>query len=530
MDSIILRSAADGAALRHNHMAGRRGLAWALLGASAAFAAEAGVEDRRWCRYATDHFELVTDLSQRQSVALLLSLDRFRTAAYALLPGRPLDPPATPRLLVFKRSQDFAGLFELPANIVGFAQPSLQQSLLAFGPDRNGRHLDAFAYHEYTHFLLRSRAMLNLPIWYEEGLATYLASLDVDGAGQVTLGRGPHALMRFLLKQPRTPLEQVVNERLRMDWQRHDLSNVYTLAWGMVRFLHHAKRADGSRYAEDVGAMLEAIDHGATTADALHDQVGIGRGDLRSHMRTYFDAQDDRAARVFRFAVGDYEPPTLDRDCLTAAAARLALADAVAPHQPATATALYDSILKRDPDHVGALLGRSRVAEGTATALVYAERALAAAADDADVQVRMAQLGLARCQSDRAACVESLGEAASFYHRALEADGNRADAAYGLGLLYLYGGHPQDALEHLLGAHFRAPWSPRINFHLGRAYQRVGETVKARQHLNKTVFWHPDAAWRERARQALMELASDVDDANAEQPRPSATPAAVDAD
>ena len=510
-------------------MAGRFRAGLALFAASAAFVAHAGVEDRRWCRYATDHFELVTDLSQRQAVALLLSLDRFRSAAYALLPGRPLDPPATPRLLVFKRSQDFAGLFEFPANIVGFAQPSLQQSLLAFGPDRNGRHLDAFAYHEYTHFLLRSRAMLNLPIWYEEGLATYLASLDVDGAGQVTLGRGPHALMRFLLKQPRTPLEHVVQERLRMDWQRHDLSNVYTLAWGMVRFLHHAKRPDGSRYAEDVGAMLNAIDHGATTADALRDHVGIAHGDLRRHMRAYFDAQDDRAARVFRFAMGDYAPPTIDRDCLGAVAARLALADAVAPHQQAKAAALYDFILGRDPAHVGALLGHSRIAEDAAGALVYARRALAAAADDADVQVRMAQLGLARCQSGDAPCAESLGEAAAFYHRALEA-GNRADAAYGLGLLYLYGGRARDALEHLLAAHFRAPWSPRLNFHLGRAYQRLGETVKARQHLNKTVFWHPDAAWRERAKRALDELAGDVEDVDAAPSQPPEPPAGADAD
>lgn len=505
-----------------------------MLAASTTLAAQAAVEDRRWCRYATDHFELVTDLSERQSVALLLSLDRFRTAAYALLPGRPLDPPAAPRLLVFKRSQDFAGLFEFPAQIVGFAQPSLEQSLLAFGPDRNGRHLDAFAYHEYTHFLLRSRTMLNLPIWYEEGLATYLASLDVDSAGQVTLGRGPHALMRFLLKQPLTPVEQVVNERLRMDWQRHDLSNVYTLAWGVVRFLHHAKRPDGGRYAEQIGAMLEAIDRGATTADALRDHMGIRAADLRARMRTYFDAQDNRAAHVFRFAMGDYEPPTIDRDCLGAVRSRLALADAAAPHQPAKAAALYDFILGRDPAHVGALLGRSRIAEDAATALAYAQRALAAAADEPAVLVRMAQLGLERCQSDRASCVQSLSDSQAFYHRALDAAGHRADAAYGLGLLYLYGGHPQDALDHLLAAHFRAPWSPRINFHLGRAYQLVGETVKARQHLNKTVFWHPDAAWRERASRILDEIASDrveLDaELDAEQHQGHDTPAPANAD
>ena len=489
--------------------------------AGMALAAHAGVEDRRWCRYATDHFELVTDLSERQSMVLLLSLDRFRNAAYALLPGRPLDPPAAPRLLVFKRSQDFAALFEFPAQIVGFAQPALEQSLLAFGPDRNGRHLDAFAYHEYTHFLLRSRTMLNLPIWYEEGLATYLASLDVDGAGVVTLGRGPHALLRFLLKQPRTPVEQVVGERLRMDWQRHDLSNVYALAWGVVRFLHHAKRADGSRYAEDVGAMLDAIDQGATSAQALQEHVGIRSDELRTRMRAYFDAQDDRAAQVFRFTMDDYDPPAIDRNCLNAVETRLVLADAVAPHRRTKAQALYDFILRRDPVHVGALLGRSRITEDAPAALSYAERALAAAPEDPTTHVRMAQLGLERCQSGDAPCVESLGGAATFYHQALQTAGHRADAAYGLGLLYLYGGHPEDALDHLLAAHFRAPWSPRINFYLGQAYRLVGETARARQHLQKTVFWHPDAEWRARANGVLEQMSAAEGTADSEQTEPA---------
>lgn len=480
-----------------------------MLAAGLAFASQAGVEDRRWCRFDADHFELVTDLSAAKSTALLLSLDRFRNAAYALLPGRPLDPPATPRLLVFKRAHDFSSLFEFPSHIVGFAQPSLEQSLLAFGPDRSGRHLDAFAYHEYTHFLLRSRTMLNLPVWYEEGLATYLANLHIDGAGQVTLGRGPHALLRFLLGQPQTPVEDVVTERLRMDWQRHDLSNVYTLAWGVVRFLHHAKRPDGSRYAEDMGTMLEAINGGATTVEAMRRHVGIGSEDLRSRMRGYFDTQDDLAVSVFRFTMADYEPPAVMRDCLDDTEKRLVLADAAAPHQPTKAAALYDSILKRRPRHIGALLGRSRTTEAPEQALAFAERALAAAPDDPDVHVRLAQIGLERCQSEAAPCVDSLGDAAGHYQQALAAEAERADAAYGLGVLHLVAGHPADALEPLLAAYARAPWSPRINFHLGHAYRLAGQPDRARQHLEKTAFWHPDEAWRERARRALDQLAAD---------------------
>lgn len=476
--------------------------ALAALLAVLALAAQGGVEDRRWCRTVTEDFELVTDLNQRRSAELLLGLDRFRTAAYALLPGRPLEPPARPRLLVFKRAQDFAALFALP-NIVGFMQPSLRQSLLAFGPDRHGRHLHAFAYHEYTHFLLRSRTMLNLPAWYEEGLATYLASLHVDGDGMVTVGRGPHALLHFLVKQPQTRLEQVVDDRFRLSAERHELSSAYALAWGVVRFLHHAKRADGSRYAEDVGRMLAAIDAGASSADALQG-IGIATEALPGLMRSYFGTEGKETTTVFRFAMDAYEAPELRRECLNGIDRRYLLAQAVARHDRDKAVALYDTILDRQPRHVGALLGRSEVTDDLLLARRYAQAALDIDPQDASANVRMAQVGMAICEGvAEADCGQELADAATFLQRGLAAAGHRADAIYGLGVLYLLSGAPDEALAYMQRAHFRAPWSPRINFYLGEAYRLSGYYDRAAQHLQKTANWHPDAAWRARAERSL---------------------------
>ena len=53
------------------------------------------------------------------------------------LAGRP---PCPLMMLVFKHARDFATMFRFP-NITGFMRPTLNQSLLAFGPDRNGRYL-----------------------------------------------------------------------------------------------------------------------------------------------------------------------------------------------------------------------------------------------------------------------------------------------------------------------------------------------------------------------------------------------------
>ena len=173
---------------------------------------------------------------------------------------------------------------------------------------------------------MRSRTTLNLPAWYEEGLATYLGNLQVDEGGVVTVGRGPHALLRFLVKQPQTRFERVVDGRFRLGGQHHELSHPYALAWGVVRFLHHAKRPDGSRYAKDLGAMLAAIDEGATSAEALRE-LGIAIADLAGLMRAYYAAEGTGAGdrlplRDRRIPAANAEARVLGRHRKSASAGR----------------------------------------------------------------------------------------------------------------------------------------------------------------------------------------------------------------
>ena len=489
----------------------------ATLAVAAALAAfqpvHAGIEDHEWCRTETEHFDLVTDLDLRRTAELFYSLDRFRVAASALLPGLPPDHPAPLKILVFKNARDFGLTFRFP-NIAGSMRPTLNPSLLAFGPDRDGRYLHAIAFHEYTHYLLRSRATVNLPVWYEEGLASYLATLDMDPDNVVTVGRGPSALLRFVVKQPELPLAEVVAERFRLDWRRHDLSNVYTIAWGIVRFLHHARRPDGTMYAAQLGAMLDAIDRGASSSDAMRDELGIEPAELRELMRSYYDGRPENTLSVFKFKVDAYEAPPFRRDCLNAVEARQVLADAVGFHRTELAGRLYDEILAKKPDHVGALLGRSRVAPDRQTRFGAARQAFEEAPDDPSVNLRMAQLVVAPCAEGEQDCERDWPLAKEFYRVALGPDQDRADAAFGLGMVYLRGGEPEEALEYLSIAYARAPWSPRVNYHLGEALGLLGEAEFARRHLRKTMYWDPDAAWRARAARALARLDGGDEDAS----------------
>ena len=495
------------------HLTKRRLLAAACFGTVVAAAAttRAAVEERDWCAVSNPHFEVVTDLRERKALALAASLDRFRVAAAALLPGdvdarRVASPTPALRLLVFKRARDFAGLFGFP-RIAGFAQPSLRQSLLVFGPSPSG-HLDTIAFHEYTHHLLRSRVTLNLPIWYEEGFASYLETLDVDKNDVVTVGRGPYPLLLHLLRKQGARLEAVLEERFRVDWQRHDLKDIYTLAWGIVRFLLHAKRPSGEPHAAAVGAFLDAIDRGTPSRLALRDEIGIAPEALQGIMRRHYERFRNSQPPVFKFRLPAYEPAPFHYECLDEPSKRLALADAVSRHRPERARALYEQVLERQPDHTAALVGLSRVQTDAQRALAIAEAAAAEAPANATALVRLAETRMASCpRPAEERCARMWTQAAAAYTRALALDPRRADAALGLGIYHLHTSQPRDAMPHLRAALARAPWSPRIHFYLGHAYRRAGAAREARRHLRKTAHWHPDPRWRQRAFQALDQLA-----------------------
>lgn len=469
-----------------------------LLPAAMVFAQ---VEERDWCITYTDHFEMVSDLPRERALELVAHLNRFRSAARALLPGEASASAPPLKVVAFERARDFATVFN-NRRVAGFTRPSLDQSLLASAPDLNGAHLNRNVIHEYVHYLLRSRAALNLPIWYEEGFASYLATLSVDPTGLVTVGRVPFAYLHSVLEMPGLSIAEVIDERFELDPERHDLSKVYGLAWAIVRFLHHAKNAKGERYATRLGAMLAAIDNGASSREALTSSLGLDPSTLKAHLRRHYENHE---LPVYRFRTELKDRLPFRRDCLTAVETRYHLADAAALHNPRLAIDLYNDILEREPDHVDALIALSRLAAaGRASRL--ARRAYDIDPDHPAAATRMAELEVFDCRAGRVPCGGALPRAIALYTQALKSDEHGVAAAYGLGIVSLYVQRPVDALGYLLTAHARAPWSPQINFYLGEAYASTGASGRARMYYRKTAYWHPDESWRRRADQALARL------------------------
>lgn len=474
-----------------------------MLLASALTSATLHADDaeRTWCQVRTGHFELLSDLPVERARDLAASLVRFREAALAFVPRRQSPAPPPLKIVAFRRARDFQRIFEV-RQIAGFMQSGLERHTLVFGPDARGSVANQTAFHEYTHYLMRSRQGINFPVWYEEGFASLLSTMRITD-DSVTVGYVPERVLEEV-RLPRMSVRDLLDERYELDWARHDLSRLYARAWLFAHMLHFGHLAGLPPYHEGIPALLLNIDSGMSTAAAMEDALGAGPETLQRQVQQYARR---RGLPTHRLPVPAGDPAVADAGCPAETDVRQELAMAAVSRNPDYARDLFARILETDPDHVDALVGLSLTEDNPRRARDAVGRALAIEPGHSAANVRMGELKVAECRGSTAArCLDAWDEGVRYYRIALRSQPDSVGAAYGLGVVYLHTGQPGDAVNYLRVAYRRAPWAPRINFYLGEAYRLTGDRARARTHLMKAMHWDADERRRERASMALALL------------------------
>ena len=461
-------------------------------------AAHADIRLDRWCEIATPDFRLLTDLPPRRAIRLADSLTRFKIAAETLVPRRKSPAPPPLRIVAMRRGRDFREVFAAK-KMAGFMQSGLERHTLAFGPDPGTGAITETAFHEYTHYLMRSRQGLNIPVWYEEGFASFLSTMRFSDTA-VTIGAAPLQNFRRLNVR-KLSVAELVGERHSLNWGRHDLTRLYAKAWLFVHMLELGDAVGLPPYRERLPRLLALTDAGVAAPQALHLALGAGPAALERQVRRYGGR---RALPTRRLAIETRPTESFAPHCLTALEAAYELGAAAAARNPAFAARRLTEVVAAQPRHADAWAALSGARQNLAEARQAARRALAVDASHVLANTRMAELKVAECRGmGTDECLDVWEASARHYRRALDGRADAVDAAYGLGVVYLNTGQAGNAVNYLRVAWRRAPWAPRVNFYLGEAYRLTGDDARARVHLRKAMNWDPDARWRERAALAL---------------------------
>ncbi|MDA1075114.1 MAG: hypothetical protein O3A63_10195 [Proteobacteria bacterium] len=402
---------------------------------------------------------------------------------------------------MFEKQLDFVRMLDSD-HFAGFTVPSLQNYRLLLSAE--GHQANNVAFHEYAHYLFRIKADQSWPLWYEEGLATYLGDVLFNtkkrqaGPVPAQLGVVQEDFSGWQRMNAAISYKDVLTTRNIEDWSFNKLSAFYRKSWALVHYLRLGIEGDQKDRDVRIHAYLTHM-----PAD-FAGTFGLQPQDLNGRLRRYLNRRQipDEDTEF------NYVPVTvLDSNCLNETQRDLELAISIAVRNPDLAEKI---LLDRMPENPTSdwlvALSEVQLTHDEDLAFQTAQQATTQNPDDPAARIQYATQLLGWCVwTNGEGCADLWRQATPLYRSALRQDPDRFDAALGLGFSYLHTGQPGDAINYLKVAYQKIPWAAQVNFFLGEAYRIVGDT-RARQHLANAEQWARIPAWQARAELALAKL------------------------
>ncbi len=517
--------------------------------------------ERPWVEYRTPGFSLYSDLDEAQALASVRDIERF---AIVVRDAVGLGQRVSPIPVEFWLCSDASTVVRLAgdATLLGFMRPSPRASYLVATASALADPGGSPMLHEYVHLLVRSAgvrgtavvdtgvveagasvldrthaedAVLDLPRWYDEGLAEFLATLRVRD-GEVRIGVPNRRRLEQL--RMRDPLFMNIGQVLAVTdvgaLPSFRVAEFYALSWVLVHWAHARDwAARGARPGDSAGTepMLQsaAIDDYLRRVSAGEPVRAAARAafgsDLRSvNERLFAHADRLRPAPILRLPVARFAgldvEPRVTRRVLDGYEAAWRLGYVAlgggqrhgADGDEETARALFGHALQLRPFDLRAEMGlavadqfEARFAEGVARA----RRIHAAAPDDTLLAQELADMLYEWCDSDAppADCEVLHEEAIRLYEGILRVAPARIETHAALGGALLHArADPARARLHLRRAHAAMPFSAVLVLQLGVAELRLGNMAVAERLLRRAERWSESARMGRRVRTALIEL------------------------
>ncbi|WP_374762945.1 tetratricopeptide repeat protein [Yunchengibacter salinarum] len=275
-------------------------------------------DDSRWVQVETPHVRIISQVGADRTRRMARSLDAFRQYLQALFPGELSVPLSPVTVVVVDDDARFADLTGITATR-GVYRTALDGTFAVVSAERRdsmfSRSGEQVLRHEYVHHFLHHRYQRTFPLWFEEGLAEFLAGFrDFDGSARFGgMNRPFWAVLRegVVSSQPVTTVN-VAMPRAAPRWASFDAlmtartreldgfrprmgrALFYAQSWALVHHLM-GNGWDDPRWR----ALLDRLQKGETPQAAMQASYGFGIATLDSRVRADF-----RRGRESRHSIG----------------------------------------------------------------------------------------------------------------------------------------------------------------------------------------------------------------------------------
>jgi len=443
------------------------------------------IEESRWIRVETEHFQLISGASAADSIEIAQRLELLRAVLQLVGLQTNLTPRVPLLVYVFADANGYARFRPRP-DLAGFMLPRTHRNFVAvqaIGAEDAG----SIALHEYVHFVLRNGGATRYPAWYDEGLAEFLSTVSMHD-GQVVIGAIPAGRERWLLHGSPLSLRQLMTADNVYDGSPQSLPRFYAQAWTLTHYFHVADRVGFPKRRAQLADYIARTNRGEAPDDACREAFGTDFETLDKEfmqylakgLLPYLGVSPERLGVSQQVRTSPLPEP--ERRYLLGDLA-LALGD----DWRGEAELWFGLAVQAQPGSGLAHAALGRVLRDRAAADTHFARALALAENDPAVQRHYAEAMLARAIAGDGAAPEWIERSRRSFRRSIELDPDQVAAYAGLGRSYAVAparGDPTEGLAALETARVRLPADHTIALDRAKLEVEAGSLERARSILS----------------------------------------------
>ena len=248
-----------------------------------------------WVRVESKNFHLIGNATEQDIREVGAQLEQFREVFRRLLTNFNFNSPVPTNVVVFKDKLTFSEY--KPVNSEG-KRTEWAAGYFQSGEDANyivltieGKKADIYRtiFHEYVHFLVNNQiGRVNMPPWFNEGLAEYYELTEIEEAKRAVLGKIDEKHLALLRKNKLISFETFINTDYYSLYRRNKDEAVlfYAQAWALTHFLRHGN--SGSRSSQML-KFIELIAAGGKSGESFQKTFQIDYADLENDLKKYIE-------------------------------------------------------------------------------------------------------------------------------------------------------------------------------------------------------------------------------------------------
>lgn len=216
-----------------------------------------------WVSVRSKNFFLVGNAGEKEVRQVATRLEQFHEVFALLFPRTTFTSPIPTTVVVFKSDSSYKPFKPVVEGktlaVSGYFQSGSDVNYITLTTEKRQENPYAVIFHEYVHLLVNNTlGRTSIPTWFNEGLAEYYSTFDIEDDQEIHLGRLINSHIHLLRNSQLIPLDKLFAiDYYSLDRNKHDVRGLfYAQSWALI---HYLIRGNEGKRARQLGIFLDQL-------------------------------------------------------------------------------------------------------------------------------------------------------------------------------------------------------------------------------------------------------------------------------